>query len=148
MIWVDDNGFEMVFEVLSERTVSKTLSELINVSAKCVENILKDITPVKTGKLRGSVRSEATSAYEWRVVVGDVNARYAPFVFYGTRPHVIKPTNAKALKFEINGLTIFARKVLHPGTEPVPLQTYLVDSMRVLLPKIAQEILNGIQDGG
>jgi hypothetical protein len=38
----------------------------------------------------------------------------------GTRPHVIKPVTAKALRFKVGGRTVFARLVHHPGTRARP----------------------------
>ncbi len=39
-------------------------------------------------------------------------------VLEGTRPHIIRPRRAKALRFEVGGEVVFARKVRHPGTRP------------------------------
>jgi hypothetical protein len=38
------------------------------------------------------------------------------FVLDGTRPHVIRPRRASALRFEIGGEVVFAQRVRHPGT--------------------------------
>ena len=35
----------------------------------------------------------------------------------GTRPHIIRPRNAKALRFRIRGRTVYARVVHHPGNK-------------------------------
>ncbi|WP_405759431.1 hypothetical protein OG234_13145 [Streptomyces sp. NBC_01420] len=40
------------------------------------------------------------------------------FVLDGTRPHVIVPRRAKALRFTVGGDVVFARRVRHPGTRP------------------------------
>ncbi|MDK1473610.1 hypothetical protein QNO07_09280 [Streptomyces sp. 549] len=40
------------------------------------------------------------------------------YVIKGTRPHVIRPRRAKALRFRVGGRTVFARVVNHPGTKP------------------------------
>ena len=48
------------------------------------------------------------------------HARYAGFVHEGTRPHVIFPRRARALRFNVAGRTVFAAKVNHPGTKPRP----------------------------
>jgi hypothetical protein len=40
------------------------------------------------------------------------------FVSKGTRPHVIMPSNKKALRFVMGGGTVFAMRVNHPGTHP------------------------------
>lgn len=46
------------------------------------------------------------------------STRYALFHHEGTRPHVIRPRRAKALRFVSGGQVIFASKVNHPGTKP------------------------------
>lgn len=38
----------------------------------------------------------------------------------GTRPHIIRPRRARALRFTVNGRVVFARVVNHPGTKPRP----------------------------
>lgn len=40
------------------------------------------------------------------------------FVLDGTRPHIIVPRRAKALRFTVGGDVVFARRVRHPGTQP------------------------------
>ncbi|MFJ4627194.1 hypothetical protein [Streptomyces sp. NPDC088847] len=39
-------------------------------------------------------------------------------VLDGTRPHIIRPRRARALRFEAGGEVVFAQKVRHPGTRP------------------------------
>lgn len=50
------------------------------------------------------------------------NAEYAGFVENGTRPHVIRPRNGRALRFPIGGGAGFgfARVINHPGSRPHP----------------------------
>lgn len=66
-----------------------------------------------TGALRRSVVGTA-SGLEGKVVAG---ASYARFVENGTRPHVIE---GSPLAFRVNGATVFASRVNHPGTSPMP----------------------------
>lgn len=40
------------------------------------------------------------------------------FVVEGTRPHIVKPRRAKALRFEVGGQVVFAAYARHPGTRP------------------------------
>lgn len=40
------------------------------------------------------------------------------FVVNGTRPHLIRPKRAKALRFEVGGRLVFSQLVRHPGTRP------------------------------
>lgn len=40
------------------------------------------------------------------------------YVINGTRPHPIRPRNAKALRFRVGGRVVYAKYVNHPGTKP------------------------------
>lgn len=40
------------------------------------------------------------------------------FVLDGTRPHIIRPRRARALRFEAGGRVVFSKLVHHPGTRP------------------------------
>lgn len=48
------------------------------------------------------------------------NAEYAPFVEFGTGPHLIEPRNRKALMFPVGKRYVFAKRVRHPGSRPYP----------------------------
>lgn len=77
------------------------------------ENINKD-----TGRTAGTIGSTLVGAGS--SVSGHVgsNDRVARYLEYGTRPHVIRPRNARALRFVSGGRVVFARAVNHPGTRP------------------------------
>lgn len=45
---------------------------------------------------------------------------YAEMVNDGTRPHLIRPRRAKALRFTVGGRVVYAKVVHHPGTRPNP----------------------------
>ncbi|MEU7093033.1 hypothetical protein [Kitasatospora aureofaciens] len=70
-------------------------------------------------------RIEATSAGLQGVVTSTHPA--TRFVLDGTRPHIIRPRRAKALRFEIGARVVFARLVHHPGTRP---NNFLVRALR------------------
>lgn len=71
----------------------------------------------RTGKLRAGIVAEFVRSSEnsarWDIIS---KARYSRFVNDGTKPHVIVPVNAVALRFVVNGTVVFARKVNHPGS--------------------------------
>lgn len=50
-----------------------------------------------------------------RIVVSNT-APYAPFVEFGTRPHIIRARRVRFLRFFWKGAIRFFRKVNHPGT--------------------------------
>lgn len=43
---------------------------------------------------------------------------YAAAIDQGARPHVIKPRNARALRFVVRGKVVFTKRVMHPGNKP------------------------------
>lgn len=75
----------------------------------------------RTGALTASVRGHITD-YPARGAEGVVEATapHAVFVHQGTRPHIIEPRKAKALRFEQDGAIRFAQRVQHPGTTADP----------------------------
>jgi len=101
----------------------KELRKILERIPDHLRNILDDLTketyekavqyaPVRTGFLRRNIiwRVEGLTGY----VISQ--APYSAFVEFGTRPHMIFPRRARALRFEVGGQVIFARYVRHPGT--------------------------------
>jgi hypothetical protein len=84
----------------------------------------------KTSNLSRTIGSEVVGEFSVRLYA---RANYARDVEEGTRPHVIRPKNKKALRFaassggaRLSGSArkgadvVFARVVHHPGTKPHP----------------------------
>jgi hypothetical protein len=63
---------------------------------------------------------------------GVINSRHPAslYVLGGTRPHVIRPVRARALKFTVGGATVYAKVVMHPGTKP---NRFLQEALRAAL---------------
>lgn len=63
---------------------------------------------------------------------GVINVRHpaALYVIGGTRPHVIRPVTAKALRFTVGGQVVYARLVHHPGNKP---NDFLKQALRAAL---------------
>ena len=82
-----------------------------------VQNDAKKVRPNsfknQTGTLRRSIQKKVEGANRGIVYTDE---KYAPYVEFGTKPHVITPKNRKMLAFKVNGKVIFAKKVNHPGT--------------------------------
>jgi hypothetical protein len=70
-------------------------------------------TPRRTGALRESVTPSAVTKGPRDSYIGNVSSslEYAPYIEYGTAPHIIEPRDMKALSF--NG--VVRARVEHPG---------------------------------
>lgn len=78
------------------------------------------LTPKRTGRLVSTLRIEAgdTALGPFRdVTIGFPGITdYVGYLIEGTAPHVIRPRQARALRFLSGGKIVFSRVVHHPGT--------------------------------
>ncbi len=74
--------------------------------------------PHKTGATQASIDiiNFRTGGTELRCTATATTPQ-AKFTDEGTRPHVIRPRRAKALRFRVNGRIVYAQKVSHPGNK-------------------------------
>lgn len=121
MIKVDTNEIDkfvidlgnMSNEVRSD--VQKILAKTgFNIEAKAKANLTSNGS-VKTGHLR---RGITTDVGNMEVTVHTSNIKYASMVEKGTRPHIIRPKNKKALYWK--GAKRPVRQVNHLGSKAKP----------------------------
>ncbi|MFD9223814.1 hypothetical protein ACFWDI_28375 [Streptomyces sp. NPDC060064] len=94
--------------------LTPAIDDLMDRLGAMVEEDAKNIAPKKTGELAGSIRREVNNG---RFRVGSDLDR-ALWMEEGTKPHVIRPKNAKALFWE--GAEHPYALVNHPGTQAQP----------------------------
>jgi hypothetical protein len=90
---------------------------------------------VPTGHLKRSIKKDKKGKWKqanhhvWSVTT---NVEYAPYVEYGTNPHIIKPRTAGGVLayFTGSGSKRFSAYVEHPGTKPVYMFTRSVGVLR------------------
>lgn len=72
------------------------------------------------GNLKKDIQVFDDKIDSFSISVGNTNlVPYAKFVYFGTRPHIIKPKKMKALANKKSG-QIFGKSVNHPGTKANP----------------------------
>jgi len=101
------------------------------------ENQMRIFAPIRTGTYRESIGSTFTPKgfMTWP------NVPYAKIVEEGSAPHIIKPKNAKALRWHNNwGAPIFARRVKHPGTEGQHVVRRTAEQIRQVLAQLYRMI--------
>lgn len=118
-------------EPLRHFQVMKVLIEWADATGPYVRSILKERTPVVTGRMKLSERYARTGfaegvRLEWRAYTP-----YAKYVIDGTRPHIIRPVAARALHwYSGDGRQHFAKVVHHPGNKPNPFPKEVLDAVK------------------
>lgn len=96
----------------------------------------KATVPWRTGFLVQSFRADIQAGFlRWFPT-----ASYAPYVEFGTKPHVIVPREKKALYWP--GAAHPVRKVNHPGTKPNPFMERIIAAAQ---PEIDTQFVNALQ---
>jgi len=119
------------------RELPRRLRRLIPELTRELFDIIYSAAPERTGFLRRSMSYSVTD----RGAEISAEAPYAGFVEFGTRPHMIFPRRATALRFEKDGRVIFAKYVRHPGTKPHPYFRKGIEKFDELLQTAVEEIL-------
>jgi hypothetical protein len=146
-VTVELEGFEQISSALGRnRTlVLGTLNRALRRVGTHMVPALKARTPVRTGKLRASTRYQIKGTAEDMRMEVRQGARtaggvlYRPFVTEGTRPHEIRPVNARALRIVIGGDVVFASRVQHPGTKANPYHRRTLREEQPEIRRIAKE---------
>lgn len=78
----------------------RAMDKDVKAVATAVERRAKQLVPVDTSKLKGSINTRKERLLSYTV---GTNVEYAEFVEKGTTPHVIFPKNKKVLRFVVKG---------------------------------------------
>ena len=116
--------------------LEKPIEELVKKTADFAEKTMKEKAPKRTGRLRGSIHKKVGRL---EAEIGP-SAPYAIYIEYGTRPHIIRPVRARALRFEVNGEVVFTRLIRHPGTKPQRFIRETVEELQNQISRFASEV--------
>ena len=138
MIKIDTSELDkFVVEItnLNDKTKDNVQKVLNNTGFK-IETKAKGNVPVDTGHLR---RGITTKIGDMEVIVHTSNIKYARGVEFGTRPHLIKPKNKKALYWK--GAKHPVKTVNHPGSKAKPYLIPAFESEKDNLIKDLKEVI-------
>jgi hypothetical protein len=116
----------------------EVLSSALRVTADAKMNIYRNRS-IKTSNLWKNITyRHIPSKYGAEVYT---RVFYAEYVEEGTKPHVIKVKNAKALHFKVGGKDVFVKKVNHPGTRAKPFMQPAADKERPIYIENLKRVL-------
>lgn len=133
-IEVQQRGLDI--KILADEIPKEILPGLVKKAADFAYASMLSRTPVRSGKLLGSIREEIRGL---EATVGP-SVPYALYVEYGTSPHVIAPVFSRVLRFEVEGKVVFTPIVRHPGTKPQPFIRETANAVRERIPKLWEEV--------
>ena len=110
----DLNKFSVILRELPDE-IKNDVRKVVKNSAFNIERNAKSSASVKTGHLK---RSISTKMGDMEATIHTSNLKYAPMVEFGTRPHIIKAKNKKALYWK--GASHPVKQVSHPGSKAKP----------------------------
>ena len=114
----DLNKFAVEVSKLSDKTeenVKKVLkNSAFNIEANAKKNLSSNKSVV-TGHLRRGITTDIKGL---EATIHTSNIKYAPMVEYGTKAHIIKAKNKKALYWK--GASHPVKSVRHPGSKAKP----------------------------
>lgn len=133
------NKFSVEVVKLSDKTEENVQKVLVNSGFNIERNAKQNIEnnrSVKTGHLW---RHISTKIGNMEVTVHTSNIKYARLVEEGTRPHIIKPKNKKALYWK--GAKHPVKSVRHPGSKAKPYLIPAFESEKDNLIKNLKEVI-------
>lgn len=143
MIKVDTkelNKFSVYLKTKSDEDEKKIQKILKNSAMTIEKNAKSNLTSnksVKTGHLR---RGIATDIGNMEATIHTSNIKYAPMVEKGTKSHVIKAKNKKALYWK--GAKHPVKQVNHPGSKAKP---YLIPAFEKETPYFLKKLEEAIE---
>jgi len=134
---IDEAQLHMFITWLEGRSESFK-EELLDQGLEAGLKLAEELTPYgQTGALVQSImgtRDRDGFTIDW-------GADHAKYVEYGTKPHQIVPRTARALRFDIDGETIFARRVQHPGFPGRHFRRQVLEALEPELQELARVLM-------
>ena len=125
--YADLTGLAENFRRASGQSFQAAAASLVNSYATQVAALAQSYAPVDTGALKDAITISRPTPLT--AVIGPQNIKYAVYQEFGTATrgefggsmYEIRPKKPGGmLKFQVNGKTVYARVVKHPGIPPHP----------------------------
>ena len=139
---IDNNQLRAVRKALlaiNEASQPNVMRTAVGAGGLVIESEAKRRVPRVTSSLMRSIHTEVSSLPNTARAEVGTDLEYGPHVEFGTSAHVIRPKNARSLRFKIGGRIIYAKSVKHPGTRAQP---FLVPAFEAKKDQAAQEVVD------
>lgn len=83
-----------------------------------VKQLARQRVNIRTGQYLGSIHSTIREGATGPEMTVTADAGHAIYLEEGTRSHVIRPRNARVLRFNVGPQVVYTAHVNHPGTPP------------------------------
>lgn len=141
-------NFEQLPDIVKQLLFLKVESWLDQLEGKVKENI-RDRLQQKSGRLLAAVDHTVSSdgdRIEGYVTIEGVPYAKAQDTGADIAAHIIRPKNARVLRFIMNGQKAYAQYVFHPGAH-IPGTRYAKDAYSEMGPQISKELKTTIVQG-
>lgn len=141
-------NFESLPDIVKQILFAKVEGWLDELEDKVKENI-RDRLQQKTGRLLAAVDQVIQndgSRIEGMVTIEGVPYAKAQDTGADIAAHIIRPKNAKVLRFIMNGQKAYAQYVFHPGAH-IPGVRYAKDAYSEMGPKISSQLKTAVVQG-
>lgn len=153
-VTVDDSKLIQQLDAMPQKIATALYRTIFTLALKLQRHVIVDklqgqVLKHRSGNLQRSIQNDVTQSPH--SVIGRVfssgDVKYAAIHEFGGRtpPHVILPKNGDALKFMMNGKTVFAKKVNHPGSV-MPERSFMRSSLRDMRPEIIDSIERAVSE--
>lgn len=112
-----------------------------------MRDALKAHTPVVTGRMRASERYARTGFADGVRLEFRAYTKYAQWVIGGAKPHIIRPSAARALHWTNASGSHFAKVVHHPGNKPNDFPKVVLDSLKDDITRNLKDRIDAILRG-
>ncbi|MBO2459814.1 hypothetical protein [Actinomadura violacea] len=107
-------GWEFNEAAIADLVNAEGVQAAVDTVAAAAEAAAVKACPMNVGRLVATISIERDGAGRWVQYGNDTDARYAPYIEWGTRPHIITPSTKAALYWL--GAHHPVARVHHPGT--------------------------------
>lgn len=142
--YVDAHGAQLTLQQSKTQLPAHLTGYVNKMTNTLLENLRKE-APKRTGLFAQGLKAQQTgmlspTRVEMVVAAGGEHGFVAPYLMYGTRPHMITSSKPMPMCYE-SGLAGFSHTVNHPGIKPHPFVDKAVSATNAVMANETRKML-------